>query len=281
MGKIRIKKVGFPEDLEKKGKKKKPKKTAKVPGLKGGERIKAVEGVIIEEEKPKVEKKKEVKKKVKKVRKKGKKYRKAASLVDKTKSYPLKKAIELVKKTSFSQFDGTVEAHLNLLPKYKGAEFLIAFPHKIGKKAVILAFGKGAKEAGADIVGDKKTIEKIAKGFKDFTVVLATPEWMKELVKVAKFLGPRGLMPNPKNGTLTENLKEAIGKIRTGKIKTSAEKKAPLLHLGIGKVSWPEEKIEENLKALVQNIGLRKIKKLTICATMGPGIKVDLASFSS
>lgn len=279
MGKIRIKQIGFPEELEKKGKKKDKKKIAKIPGLKGGERIRAVEGVIIEEERP--EPQKRAKKKPKKAKRRGKKYRRAASIVDKNKFYSLKEAVNLVKKTSFSNFNGTIEAHLNLLPKYKGEKFTPVFPHSIGKKTIILAFGKGAREAGADIIGDEAIIEKIAQGFRDFSVVLATPEWIKKLVKVAKFLGPKGLMPNPKDGTLTTDLKKAVEKFRKGEKAITAEKKAPLLHLGIGKVNWPAKKIEENLRALIQAVGLTKIKKLTICATMGPGIRVDLKSLKA
>lgn len=286
MGKIRIKKFSFKETDEadqKKGKGKK--KTARVPGLKGGERVKVVTGVIIEEEVPektpeeKLEKEEPKEKKVKKAKEpkaRGKKYKKASQLVDKTKLYSPDEALELVKKTSITSFGGQAEAHLNLAPRFKGVNFSLNFPHSTGKKIIILAFGKGAKKAGADLEGDEKTIEKINRGFKDFTIVLATPEWMAKLAPIAKFLGPRGLMPNPKAGTVTEDLKEAVQKFKSGKTTIKTEKKAPLLHAVIGPVKWPTKKLQENLDALLKAVGETKIKKLTLCASMGPGVKVAL-----
>lgn len=317
MGKIRIKKIGF-EKPEKKKKEKVKKKTAKVPGLKGGERVKVVEGVIIEEsiteapkepealEKgtaetprkvldelgPRGKRKEEetrkkgstealketevLKKRVRKPKVRSKNYQKVAKLVDKTKLYLLDEALELVKKTSISNFEGAVEAHVNLLPKSMGGKFTLSFPHETKKKTIILAFGKDAKKAGADIAGDEKIIKKIAEGFKDFSVVLATPEWMTKLAKVAKFLGPKGLMPNPKTGTVTKDLKETIKKFKSGKTILSTEKKALVIHAILGKVNWPKKDLKENLEVLVSTIGEAKIKKLTLCATMGPGIKVAL-----
>lgn len=283
MGKIRIKKIGI-EKPEKEEKKKVKKKIAKVPGLKGGERVKAVEGVIIEESITEVPKEAETQKElekegaekiVKKPKTRGKRYQKAAKLVDKTKLYPPDKALELVKKTSLSNFEGTVEVHVNLFPRFVGARFTLVFPHNPGKKTTILAFGEEAKKAGADIEGNEKTIKKIAEGFKDFTVVLATPEWMSKLAKVAKFLGPKGLMPSPKAGTVTENLKEAIEKFQSGKTTLSTEKKAPVVHTILGKVSWPPKNLKENLETLINAIGETKIKNLVLCASMGPGIKVN------
>lgn len=284
MGKIRIKKIGFEEaeKPEKKKKEKAKKKTGKVPGLKGGERIKMVEGVVIKEEAPKetppVQEEKKAKKKVRKPKTRSKKYQKAAKLVDKTKLYPIDEALELVKKTSLSNFEAAVEAHINLFPKFLGNKFVLTFPHKTGRKPIILAFGKDGKKAGADIEGDEKTIKKIAEGFKDFSVVLATPEWMSKLARVAKFLGPRGLMPNPQAGTVTENLKEAIKKFKSGKTTLSTEKKAPIIHTVLGKINWPKKDLKENLTALINTIGEAKIKKLTLCASMGPGIKVNLTT---
>lgn len=287
MGKIRIKKIGFePSKLEKK-KKKVKKKEIRVPGLKGGERVKVVEGVIIEEdvaEAPKediaeVLKETEApKKRVRKPKVRGKKYQKAAKLIDASKLYFPDQALELVKKTSISSFNGAVEAHINLFTKLTGAKFTLTFPRSAGKRPVILAFGKGAKKAGADIEGNEKTIEKIAKGFKDFTVVLADPEWMGKLAKVAKFLGPRGLMPNPKTGTMTEDLNKVIKKFRSDKITLVTEKKAPIIHTVLGKVDWPKKDLQKNLEALIGAIGETKIKKLTVCASMGPGVRVKFST---
>lgn len=295
MGKIRIKKIGFGQSKPEKKKKKVKEKVVKVPGLKGGERVKAVEGVIIEEGdtealkegiaetprkvpsgprgKPKEDEAPE-EKVARKPKIRGKKYQKAAKLIDAAKLYPPDQALELAKKTSISSFDGAVEAHVNLFAKFTGVKFALAFPRNAGKKPVILAFGKGAKKAGADIEGNEKTIEKIANGFKDFTVVLANPEWMGKLAKVAKFLGPRGLMPNPKTGTMTENLKEAIKKFKSDKVTLVTEKKAPIIHTVLGKVSWPKKDLRENLEALINAVEKTKIKSLTLCASMGPGIKV-------
>jgi len=283
MGKIRIKTVGL-EEPGKKEEKKAKKKTAKVPGLKGGERVKAVEGVIIEEGIPEAPKEtkalKEPEKEVKKVEKRpkvrSKKYQKVAKLFDRARFYPLDEALELVKKTSISNFEGTVEAHMILSPKSVGSKFTLVFPHETGKKPIILAFGKDAQKAGADIEGDEETIQKIAKGFKDFTIVLATPEWMGKLAKVARFLGPKGLMPNPKTGTVTKDLKETIKKFKSGRTTLSTEKKAPVLHTVLGKVSWPKKDLQENLEALIGAIGEARIKKIVLCATMGPGIKVAM-----
>lgn len=285
MGKIRIKKIGLDKAEEKKPEKgEEKKKTAKVPGLKGGERIKQVAGVIIEEEipeeKPAQEKAegKEVKEtKPPKVR--GKKYQKAAQLIDKANLYSPDEALELVKKTAIANFDGSVETHFNLLSKFKGTKFYLVFPHSTGRKTIILAFGKGGKKAGADIEGDEKMIKKIREGFKDFTVVLATPEWMPKLAPIAKFLGPRGLMPNPKTGTVTEDLNEAIKKLKSAKTVITTEKKAPLVHTVIGQIPWPTKKLKENLEALIKAIGKTKIKRLTICASMGPGIRVNTDSY--
>lgn len=288
MGKIRIKKFDFDKaEKEKKEKGEGKKKTVKVPGLKGGERVKEMEGVVIEEilpqkepvEEEEKEGKKEVKKpqekeKAKKAKARGKKYKQAAQLIDKTKLYPLDEALELVKKTSTAGFDGPVEAHFNLALKFKGTNSSLAFPHPTGKKTIILAFGKEAKKAGADLAGDEKMIQKISQGFKDFTVVLATPDWMPKLAPVAKFLGPRGLMPSPKTGTVTESLKEAIKKFRSAKTTLTTEKKAPLIHTIIGPISWPKKKLQENLEVLIKAVGEMKIKKLTLSATMGPGVKV-------
>jgi large subunit ribosomal protein L1 len=286
MGKIRIKKVGFPEEEEKKKKrvKKEAKKTAKVPGLKGGERIKVVEGTIIEgvaeapkaadtvKEKPK-EEKKPIEKKVR-----GKKYQKATNLIDKTKFYPLDDAIELVKKTSYSSFPETLEAHVSLYPKFLETKGTMVLPHGTGKKVLILAFGENSQNCKADIVGDEKTIAKISQRWVNFDVVLATPQWMPKLAKVAKILGPRGLMPNPKAHTVTEDLKGAVEKFKSGQTRFKTESKNPLIHQIIGRVNWPAKKLRENVLALISAIGQVKIKKLTLTSTMGPGVKVEITS---
>lgn len=287
MGKIRIKKIGFPKEAEKEKQKtkareeaQKPKKTAKVPGLKGGERIKAVEGVIIEEayEAPKVAKAPKEEKKPRKIKVRGKNYQKAATLIDKTKLYPLDRALELVKKTSYCSLPAAVEAHFNLYPKFLETKGTVALPHGTGKKTVVVAFGEDAKNCGADIVGDEVIIAKISGGWTDFDVVLATAAWMPKLVKVAKILGPKGLMPNPKAQTVTEDLKATVKKFKSGQVTFKTEPKNPIIHQVVGRVSWPIEKLRENIKMLASAIGQLKIEKLTLASTMGPGVKVEIAS---
>ena len=289
MGKIRVKQID-PDQAEKedKGKEKGKKKSVRVPGLKGGERVKAMEGVIIEEDFPQAEpaseeeaetsekgaKETKEAKKARKAKVRSKKYKQAAKLIDKNKGYSPKEALELVKKTALASFDGQVQVHLNLAPRLKGSKFSLTLPHPTGKKTIVLAFGKDAKKAGADLQGGEKTIEKIKEGFKNFTVIVATPEWMPKLAPAAKFLGPRGLMPSPKTGTIAEDLKEIIQKLKSSKMILATEKKAPLIHTVIGPVSWPTKKLQENLIALIKAIGDNKIKKLTLAATMGPGVKV-------
>lgn len=209
----------------------------------------------------------------------SKKYQKVKSLVDANKKYSLGEAVELVQKVSFVKFPATIEAHLNA--NVKSLRGLVSLPYSVGKKLIILAFGSGAKEAGADIVGDDTTIETISKGQLDkigADVIVTTAEWMPKLARVAKVLGPRGLMPNPKSGTITENLLKTITELQAGKTEYKTEANGQVVHLGIGKVSQPKEEIAANIKALVNGIGKSKISKITLSPTMGPGIKVDLGT---
>lgn len=185
-------------------------------------------------------------------------------------------AVDLAKKMSYSKFDGTLEAHINTATS--GIRGLVSLPFVTGKKLTILAFGKDADKSGADKIGDEATIEEINKGKIDFDLLLTTSDWMPKLAKVAKNLGPRGLMPNPKSGTITTDLKKSVESFQSGKTEYKTESKAPVMHLGLGKLTQPTEELSANIKMLVQTIGKTRVKKISLSPTMGPSVKVDLSS---
>lgn len=212
--------------------------------------------------------------KQKKVR--GKKYQAAAEKVDKTQAYPLNDAVELVKTISYSDFDGTFEIHLTT--KVKGLRGLVSLPYASAKKVKILAFGKGAEESGADKAGDEADLAEVAKGRINYDVIVVTPEWMPKIAPLARVLGPRGVMPNPKNGTITDNLAKAVTEIQTGKVEYKAEPSGKAIHLSLGKVSQPTEELSQNIKVLLNVLGKTKIQKAVIKATQSPAVKVNLAS---
>lgn len=223
--------------------------------------------------------------------KRGKKYVEAAKLVDKDKNYGPAEAFDLVVKTSTVKFDATVEIafRLNIDPRkaeqnLRGAMVL---PHGTGKtqRVAVIARGEKAKEAlaaGADHVGDSDLIAKIAGGFFDFDVMVATPDMMAELGKLGRVLGPKGLMPNPKTGTVTMDVTKAVTEIKNGKIEYRVDKVGNV-QAPIGKVSFGVEKLTENAKAIYQTMHRLKpttvkgvyMKNITISATMGPGIRLD------
>ncbi|MBI4040006.1 50S ribosomal protein L1 [Candidatus Daviesbacteria bacterium] len=218
-----------------------------------------------------------------KAKPRSKKYQQATESVDPTQKYSLKEAIDLAKRGSYTKFDGTLELHINT--KQANLRGLVLLPHASGKKLTILAFGPSAssglgKELLADEVnlGDEKTLEEIEKGKIDFDILITTPEWMPKLAKVAKVLGPRGLMPSPKNGTITEDLKKAVLELQAGKTEYKTEAKAPVIHISVGKVSQPESEISENIKAIYNVLGKSRVNKITIAPSMGPGVKIDPAS---
>lgn len=221
----------------------------------------------------------------------GKKYRAATKDLDLSKKYSLLEALELAKKTSPAKFDATVEMHLKLTinptkpeQNIRGA---VALPKGTGKKVKILAFvsekdEKAATEAGADYVGTEELLTKIGKGWLDFDIAIATPDMMPKIAKVAKILGSRGMMPNPKVGTVTPNFADVIREFKAGKIEFRSDALSGL-HAGFGKVSFSVEDLNENLQALYRAIQAMKpatikgnlVKSMTISTTMGPGIKVD------
>ena len=222
--------------------------------------------------------------------KKGKKYVAVASKVDSNKLYSIEEACTLVKETSTVKFDATVDVsfRLNIDPKYADQQLrgTIALPHGNGKTKKILAITRNheaAKEAGADFVGDKDMLEKIQKeNWFGFDVIVATPDMMGELGKLGKVLGPKGLMPNPKTGTVTMNIANAVNEIKKGKV-TYRTDKVGNIALPIGKVSFGAEKLAENFKTVYDVLLKVKpstvkgayVKNISVSSTMGPGIKVD------
>jgi len=211
-----------------------------------------------------------------KAKPRSKKYQELTKDLDRTKTYPLTEAIDMVKKLSYSKFNGTLEAHVNTAQM--GIRGLVSLPFAAGRKLRILTFGKGADTSGADIVGSDEVIEEINKSKINFDIVVTTPEWMPKLAKVARILGPRGLMPNPKNGTITEDLKKAVEGFQAGKTEYKTEPKAPVIHMALGKIDQPNEELMANIKTLYQTIGKSRVKKITLSPTMGPSVKLDLSS---
>ncbi|MFD2369470.1 50S ribosomal protein L1 [Brevibacillus sp. GCM10020057] len=222
--------------------------------------------------------------------KKGKKYQEAAKLVDKNKVYEVAEGIELVKKTATAKFDETVEAafRLGVDPKRADQQIrgAVVLPHGTGKVQRVLVFAKGekakeAEAAGADFVGDADMIAKIQGGWFDFDVVVATPDMMGEVGKLGRVLGPKGLMPNPKTGTVTFDVTKAVNEIKAGKIEYRVDK-AGNIHAPIGKASFDAEKLAENLAALTEALNRAKpaaakgvyMKNVTLSSTMGPGVRV-------
>ncbi len=227
--------------------------------------------------------------------KRGKKYIEAAKLVDSTKKYPATEACELAKKTNCAKFDATVEAafRLNIDPRkaeqnLRGA---IVLPYGTGKTKRVLVIAKTAKaqealEAGADYAGDAEYIEKIKGGWFEFDTIIATPDMMAELGKLGRVLGPKGLMPNPKTGTVTMNVADAVKDAKGGKIEYRTDKVGNIL-VPIGKASFDADKLFGNLKAIKDQLDRIKpatvkgvyMKNIVVTTTMGPGIKVDETTF--
>jgi large subunit ribosomal protein L1 len=214
--------------------------------------------------------------------------------IDLTKEYSLEDAVSLVKESSYARFDESIDLAVNLGIDPRKSDQLVrgavVLPHGIGKKIRVLVFAKGEKEkeatdAGADYVGSEDLVEKISKGWLDFDKAVATPDIMGLVGKLGKILGPRGLMPNPKLGTVTFDIAKAVKEIKAGKVEYKAEK-AGIVHVPIGKVSFDSKKLRENVKAIIDSIVKAKpatskgkyLKKLSISSTMGPGISVDITS---
>ena len=228
--------------------------------------------------------------------KKGKKYIIASEKVDRNKLYSLEEAVKLVKETSISSFDGSVELAVRLnLDTRKSEQQLrgaLVLPNGTGKNKKVLVVAKGdfakiAKEAGADFVGDTDILEKIEKeNWLDFDVMIATPDMMPALGKLGKILGPKGLMPNPKTGTVTNDVKKAVLDVKKGRAEYKTDTYGNV-HTMVGKASFTEEQLNENINSIMGVIIKSKpstvkgiyIKNISISSTMGPGIKIDLNSF--
>lgn len=208
----------------------------------------------------------------------SKKYQEAIKDLDRSKTYPIPEAVDMVKKMSYSKFNGSLEAHI--VTAQTGIRGLISLPFASGKKLRILVFGHlpSPEEYEGVVFGDDSTIEQINQGKVDFDLVITTPEWMPKLAKAAKVLGPKGLMPNPKNGTITEDLKKAVEGFQGGKTEYKTEAKAPVIHLGLGKLDQPTEQLSANIQTLLQTVGKTRIKKVSLSPTMGPSVKVDITS---
>lgn len=212
----------------------------------------------------------------------GKKYRRAKEAIEKD-AYPLTEALALLPKTAVAKFNPSVDVHLNVADKNVKAQ--VTFPHSVGvkKEKRYLVFGSKAEIGDKQIIwADEKTVEEIEAGKlkpgKNFDVVIASAKFMPALARVAKILGPRGMMPNPKNGTITENPKAYLGAQSTSQTEFTTDPTFPIIHAKIGKLQDNPKHIEENLKALISAVGPTKIKKTTITTTMGPGIKIDLTT---
>lgn len=229
--------------------------------------------------------------------KKGKKYVDSAKLIDRAAQYDVTEAMELVIKTATAKFDETVELHVKLGVDSRHADQqvrgAIVLPHGTGKTARVLVFAKGdkaeeARTAGADFVGDMDMVEKIQKeNWFDFDVVVATPDMMGVVGRLGKILGPKGLMPSPKAGTVTPDVAKAIQEIKAGKVEYRLDK-TNIIHCPIGKVSFGAEKLGDNLNALMAAIVKAKpaaakgqyVKSCVAAATMGPGVKLNTGKFA-
>lgn len=225
------------------------------------------------------------------MKKRGKNHQEAVKLVDRNKSYDIKEAVSLMKQASKAKFDESVEVAFRLGVDPKKADEnirgAVVLPHGTGKTQRVLVFAKGdkikeAEDAGADYIGDADIIAKINEGWFEFDVVVATPDMMAEVGKLGRILGPKGLMPNPKTGTVTFEVEKAVGEIKAGKVEYRVDKSSNL-HVPIGKISFDDEQLVENYEAIAETVVKVKpqaskgkyIRNVAVASTMGPGIKLN------
>lgn len=223
----------------------------------------------------------------------AKKYSAALAKIDRAKNYPLKEGVELVKASAYAKFDETVDLTVRLGVDPRHADQMVrgavVLPNGLGKNVRVLVFAKGEKEkeardAGADYVGAEDLVAKIQEGWFDFDTAIATPDMMGVVGKIGKLLGPRGLMPNPKVGTVTFDVSRAVNESKSGKVEFRVEK-AGIVHAPVGKVSFDEIKLQENILALLDALIKAKpsaakgtyVKKISLSSTMGPGLRIDAA----
>jgi large subunit ribosomal protein L1 len=224
----------------------------------------------------------------------GRKYTEAAKLVEPERRYEIDAAAELLPRLSISKFDGTVEAHLRLGVDPRHADQLVrgtvVLPHGTGKTSRVIVFAQGEKaqeglRAGADEVGGDDLVKRIDDGWFEFDVAIATPDMMGTVGRLGKKLGPRGLMPNPKSGTVTFDIERAVGEIKSGRIEFKVDR-AGIVHVPVGRASFTPEQLAANVATLVDAINRAKpsgakgtyMRTLTLAPTMGPGIRVDIPS---
>jgi len=222
--------------------------------------------------------------------KRSKRYKESEKLLEKEKVYQLKDAITTLKKLAITKFDGSVDLHFCLNIDTKKSDQMVrgtvVLPHGTGRKIRVAVFCKGeheaiAKEANADYVGAMDLIEKVSSGFTDFDCAIATPEMMKDLAKLGKILGPRGLMPSPKTGTVTNDIKKAIDDVKKGKVEFRVDKQGGI-HLSVGKVSFSEEQLYDNASRVIEalnearpaSVKGRFIKSMFISSSMNPGLRL-------
>jgi large subunit ribosomal protein L1 len=224
----------------------------------------------------------------------GKKYREARRRIDTTRQYSLEEAIDLMKETAYARFDETVDLAINLGVDPRKSDQIVrgsvVLPHGLGKKVRVLVFAKGekakeAEEAGADYVGAEDLVERIQDGWLEFDRAIATPDMMGMVGRLGRILGPRGLMPNPKTGTVTFELEKAIKEVSAGKVDYRTDKTG-IVHVSIGKLSFEKNKLIDNARAVIDSVLRAKppsskgkyLKKLYISSTMGVGIPIDVSS---
>ena len=289
MGKIRVATLGSEkeEKLREKQKVKREEKKKRsgaekvhLSGMKGGQRVKSIGADEEEIEKLakltqqvekdqaegiKVTEKKDKPKKAKK-RVRSKRYKEAQMKIDHEKPYPINDALPLLRQISLASFDSTVELHINTIEK--GLRGSTSLPHGTGKKVRV---------AIADSETIESILEKVSKGKIDFDALVAHPSVMGKLATVAKYLGPKGLMPNPKTGTISTEPEKVAKKLEAGSINWKTESDFPIIHQVIGKLSFKDKQLEENFQALIKSIGDTKIKNITLKSTMSPGIKVQVS----
>jgi len=222
----------------------------------------------------------------------GKKYREAAALVDRTKAYPPAEAVDLVKQTAVVNFDPSVEAHIRLGVDPRHADQMVrgivVLPHGTGKIVRVVVFAQGEKaqealRAGADDVGGDDLVKKIEGGWLEFDVAIATPDMMGMVGKLGRILGRRGLMPNPKAGTVTFDVERAVGEVKAGRVEFKVDKGA-IIHVPVGRASFDGDALVANLATLLDAVNRARptgakgtyLRGLTIASTMGPGVRVDL-----